>query len=80
MTRRLRVYLLIPDCSNLFCSLYKLISGCPELVHVGNLNNWDILEIPLTLERLDEDFDWAEMPAYLYQDLNPLVVETENGN
>jgi len=61
-------------------SLYKLISGCPELVHVGNLNNWDILEIPLTLERLEEDFDWAEIPAYLYQDLNPLVVETENGN
>lgn len=68
------------DCQTIFCSLYKLISGCPELVHVGNLNHWDILEIPLTLERLEEDFDWSEIPAYLYQDLNPTVVETENGN
>ena len=77
--RALKTYR-VPDCPTLFCSLYKLISGCPELVHVGNLNHWDILEIPLTLERLDEDFDWAEIPAYLYQDLNPPVVETENGN
>ena len=69
-------------CDIQFCfSLYKLISSCPELVHVGNLNHWDILEIPLTLERLQEDFDWTDLPAYLYQDLNPTsVVEIENGN
>ena len=64
----------------LFYSLYKLISCCPDLIHVGDLNHWDILEIPLTLERLDEEFKWTEIPLYLYKELNTPVVEAENGN